>query len=473
MDTVLRHPGDAKVTTTRPGDGARTEYEVWISDGEIVRTYSSAHRLGTQRPIRNRPRGLDDRDFPGTAKVYEPVTALPAETLPETFVHPAGYCQNVLATGRCMVTGTEVVIGREAILLECDHPRTTELSGDRPDFHISIAVDRDTGVILRLVETIGGAITRARRGRRAVARRPPATGRVQLRLPHRDDDALLIARRHCPGRRMSDQDDTTSTIGSCRARGDGPRRPDRHDRGRHHGHAGPPDGQARPGPGVPRRGHLPRRPLLYLPAGHGHGDEHARGVQADELGDRLRRLDRRAGLGPAPRAALAARDGDGPRRRGRRGDRARDPGRPADHPQAPGRARGEGRLRAQGRLGIRVLRAQGFMGGAGRAGLAGPPPVRPLQRGLPPPAGHQGRAAPSTAAQPDDGGGRADRVQQGRGRQRPARGQHPLRPRARPPPTGASSSSTAPRRSPTSTAGGSPSWPSPTITGRAHPVTST
>ena len=160
MDTVLRHPGDAKVTTTRPGEGARTEYEVWISDGDIVRTYSSTHRLGTQRPIRNRPRGLGDHDFPGTAKVYVPVTALPAETLPETFLHPAGYCQNVLATGRCMVTGTEVVIGREAILVECDHPRTTEQSGDRPDFHISIAVDRDTGVILRLVETIGGAITR-------------------------------------------------------------------------------------------------------------------------------------------------------------------------------------------------------------------------------------------------------------------------------------------------------------------------
>ena len=50
--------------------------------------------------------------------------------------------------------------GREAILLECDHPRTTELAGDRPDFHISIAVDRETGVIIRLVETIGGTITR-------------------------------------------------------------------------------------------------------------------------------------------------------------------------------------------------------------------------------------------------------------------------------------------------------------------------
>ena len=136
------------------------DYELWISDGDIVRTYASVHGLGTQRPVRNRPRGLDDPDFPGPSRVYEPVTALPMETLPDTFVHPAGYCQNVLATGRCLVTGTDIVGGREAILLECDHPRTTEVAGDRPDFHISLAVDRDTGIILRLVESIGGAITR-------------------------------------------------------------------------------------------------------------------------------------------------------------------------------------------------------------------------------------------------------------------------------------------------------------------------
>jgi len=160
MDAVLRHPGEAKVTTTRDAGPAKVDYEVWISDGDVVKTYASAHRLGTQRPVRNRPRGLDDPDFPGTSKVYEPVTALPMETLPETFVHPAGYCQNVLATGRCFVTGTAIVAGREAVILECDHPRTTELAGDRPDFHISIAVDRDTGVILRLTESIGGSVTR-------------------------------------------------------------------------------------------------------------------------------------------------------------------------------------------------------------------------------------------------------------------------------------------------------------------------
>ncbi len=159
-DVMLRHPGDARVTTSRAGSTAKGDYEIWISDGDLVRTYSGVHRLGTQRPVRNRPRGLEDRDFPGPSQVYEPITALPAETLPETFVHPGGYCQNVLATGRCAVVGSDVVNGREAILLECDHPRTTELPGDRPDFRIEVAVDRATGIIIRLVESIGGAITR-------------------------------------------------------------------------------------------------------------------------------------------------------------------------------------------------------------------------------------------------------------------------------------------------------------------------
>jgi hypothetical protein len=161
IDLMLRHPGHVRVTTSRPGAvGGGGEYDVWISDGELVRTYASAHRLGTQRPIRNRPRGLADRDFPGMARVYEPVTALPAETLPDTFVHPAGYCQNVLATGRSTVTGTELVSGREAILLSCEHPRTIEIAGDRPDHRLDIAVDRSTGSIIRLIETIAGSVTR-------------------------------------------------------------------------------------------------------------------------------------------------------------------------------------------------------------------------------------------------------------------------------------------------------------------------
>ena len=53
--------------------------------------------------------------MPGSARVYEPLTPLPLETLPELFIHPAGYCQNVLATGRTWISGTDVVAGREAI----------------------------------------------------------------------------------------------------------------------------------------------------------------------------------------------------------------------------------------------------------------------------------------------------------------------------------------------------------------------
>jgi outer membrane lipoprotein-sorting protein len=160
MDVMLRHPGQAKVMTSRPGEEVGGPYEIWISDGEIVRTYAAQHKLGTQRPIRNRPRGLDDGDLPGMSLIYEPVTGLPMEMLPDTFVHPAGFCQNVLATGRCQVVGSAIVSGRATIRLRCDHPRTVELPGDRPDHSIDIWVDRDTGVIVRLVETIGGSVTR-------------------------------------------------------------------------------------------------------------------------------------------------------------------------------------------------------------------------------------------------------------------------------------------------------------------------
>jgi outer membrane lipoprotein-sorting protein len=159
-EVAIRHPGHARVMTRRAGAGPIGEYEVWIADGDLVRTYASRHRLGTERPIRNRPRGLDDRDFPGASQVYEPVTALPMESLPETFVHPAGYCQNVLATGDCAIAGTDDVGGREAIVVTCAHPRTIEMAADRPDFAIRVAVDRETGVILRLTESIGGRVTR-------------------------------------------------------------------------------------------------------------------------------------------------------------------------------------------------------------------------------------------------------------------------------------------------------------------------
>jgi outer membrane lipoprotein-sorting protein len=163
IEVALRHPNDARVTTSQPALGTVASYDVWISDGEVVRTYSAAHKLGTERPVRRAVVGVsgpESRDLPGPSRVYLPLTALPMETLPETFVHPAGYCQNVLSTGDCRIIGPDEIGGREALIVECLHPRTIEMSADRPDFRIRIAVDRADGVILRLEESIGGTVTR-------------------------------------------------------------------------------------------------------------------------------------------------------------------------------------------------------------------------------------------------------------------------------------------------------------------------
>jgi outer membrane lipoprotein-sorting protein len=160
MDIALRHPGHARVVTTEPGAKAAGRHEVWISDGEIVRTYSASHRLGTSRPVRNRPRGLDPKEYPGRSTVYTPITPLPMETVAELFVHPAGYCQNVLATGECWISGTDLVAGREAIVVECDHPRAVERYVDRPDYHVQLSVDRQEGIVTRLVESVGDEVTR-------------------------------------------------------------------------------------------------------------------------------------------------------------------------------------------------------------------------------------------------------------------------------------------------------------------------
>jgi hypothetical protein len=160
-DISLRHPGEAKVLTSVPIPGTTDGYETWVSDGTTVLTYVASRKVGTRRPVRPMVRGVTDGDdLPGRSRVYVPLTALPMESLPDLFVHPGGYCQNVLATGDCRVVGSTTVAGRIAIVLECDHPRTIEVTADRPDFAIRVTVDRLDGVILRLKESIGGQVTR-------------------------------------------------------------------------------------------------------------------------------------------------------------------------------------------------------------------------------------------------------------------------------------------------------------------------
>jgi hypothetical protein len=160
IDIAVRNPGHARVVTSAPAPAAAGHHELWISDGEVVRTYAAAHKLGTSRPVRNRVRGLRPSDYPGRSTVYDPITPLPMETLAELFVHPAGFCQNVLATGACWISGTDSIAGRESIVLECDHPRAVEVEVDRPDYHIQLAVDRLDGVVTRLVESVGDDVTR-------------------------------------------------------------------------------------------------------------------------------------------------------------------------------------------------------------------------------------------------------------------------------------------------------------------------
>jgi hypothetical protein len=158
-DIWLRHPAQAKVVTTRGADGGR-DFEAWITDGERVRTYDARANTTAVRPQPARPVGSTDARLPGFARLYVPVTPLPPESLADTFVHPDGFTKNVLATGATRQTGTAVLSGREAILLRCDHPRTSHVPTDRPDHWLEVGVDRQTGLMLLLAEHVGGGLTR-------------------------------------------------------------------------------------------------------------------------------------------------------------------------------------------------------------------------------------------------------------------------------------------------------------------------
>ena len=156
----LRHPGFAKVVTRFDTTAARGASLVWVGDGRVVRTYDARSNTTSERPVRPRPEGLTDEALPAFSRVYQPRTQLPMESLPDTFIHPHGFCRNVLTTADLVLLGTARLRGRETYVLRADHPRRAEVLNDRPDHWLELAVDRLTGLILLLTEHVGEQVSR-------------------------------------------------------------------------------------------------------------------------------------------------------------------------------------------------------------------------------------------------------------------------------------------------------------------------
>lgn len=160
VDILLAHPGRARVTRRRSAEPLSHDYDVWSSDGMTVTTYDARNERASIRPLTRPIVGATRSDLPRFSQVYVPRTRLPAETLADTFIHPQGYVRNVLLTGPVALAGTAMIHGREAFVLQADHPRSTYILTDRPDRWLEVGVDRQTGFIVLLVEHIGDIVTR-------------------------------------------------------------------------------------------------------------------------------------------------------------------------------------------------------------------------------------------------------------------------------------------------------------------------
>jgi hypothetical protein len=161
VEIALHHPGRAKVVGRRDGAELSRDFDVWVSDGSNITFFDARSNTASVRPVRDRVVGATDPELPSFARVYVPRTPLPMESIAEVFIHPHGYCRNVLATGIARLVGTTLLAGgRESFLLRSDHPRTSHVLTDRPDHWVEVGIDRMTGLILLLAEHLGDRVTR-------------------------------------------------------------------------------------------------------------------------------------------------------------------------------------------------------------------------------------------------------------------------------------------------------------------------
>ncbi|CAN5808350.1 hypothetical protein BH23CHL8_BH23CHL8_18130 [soil metagenome] len=158
-EVLMRHPGKARVTTRRSQEPLSRDYEVWLSDGETIRTYRAASGLASVRPWQPPVVGTQRSDLPGFARTRPVLTQLPAGSVADAFVHPHGLFRNVLISGPLEVLGTTQVAGREAIVVRSSHPRSTKVLTDRPDRRVDVGIDRGTGFLTLLIESVGDDVT--------------------------------------------------------------------------------------------------------------------------------------------------------------------------------------------------------------------------------------------------------------------------------------------------------------------------
>ena len=158
-EILLRHPGQARVTSRRSDDPLSRDYDVWISDGETAQTYKAAAGTASRRALPAGVAGREAADLPLYAQQVEAMTRLPAGTLADTFVHPHGLFRNVLVTGPLAIVGTQSVHGREALVVRVEHPRSAKVLVDRPDRVVEVGIDRATGFLTLLTERVAETVT--------------------------------------------------------------------------------------------------------------------------------------------------------------------------------------------------------------------------------------------------------------------------------------------------------------------------
>ena len=79
-ELLLRHPGQARITTRRDDDPMSRDYEVWLSDGQTSQTYKAAVNTVAVRALQTGVVGSDTDSLPLYAQQRETLTQLPSGT---------------------------------------------------------------------------------------------------------------------------------------------------------------------------------------------------------------------------------------------------------------------------------------------------------------------------------------------------------------------------------------------------------